>query len=238
MSVADQNAYVEYRYSPPVSPKSQPHGFKRKASSQEDELDGFKKLRLQEPSHSPATVRKVKARGHSRKTHSIDVPAVQDHETDSTEPQPTYPRAQQIHVHDAFDDFMPVDDTSDRIWIHDLDREIAEIEAEEERARMALLSETGDAYSKIPEHLLKQNMASNENAANMQLILYQEPTSLSLTEEEDAIRKTIIDARRRLREAQVQNTALPSKESDQETQDEQFGDGYQHFDPDIYMDID
>ena len=205
MSLAEHNSvHFEYRYSPPVSPKSIPHGFKRKASTQEDELDGFKKLRLQE-SNQPI-LRKVKPHStHGKKTRSFDagVPRLEVQDIDLLGPplQQSVPETS-IHTHNAYDDLMLADDTSDRVWIHDLDREIAEIEAEEERARTTFLSETADAYSKIPEHLLKQN--SHDDPANMQLILYQDPTSISVPEEEDAVRKTIIDARRRMREAQGQ----------------------------------
>lgn len=57
MTTAQQfgDYYYDSRFSPPVSPKSLPHGYKRKASTQDDELENnslisntFKKLRLSE----------------------------------------------------------------------------------------------------------------------------------------------------------------------------------------------
>lgn len=103
------------------------------------------------------------------------------------------------------DDYMPLDDTADRIWVHDLDAEIAAIEAEEAKQNGGIqLSEAGKEYSKIPEHLLKQGGSAPDRAANMQMILYRDPISISVPEEDDAVRKTIIEARRRMREKQAE----------------------------------
>lgn len=105
----------------------------------------------------------------------------------------------------ANDDMMPVDDTANRIWVNDLNAEIAEIEAAEAQERL-LLSEAGKEYSKIPEHLLRKNpnAFTDSAAANMQVILYRDPISISVPEEEDAVRKTITEARQRMRERQAE----------------------------------
>lgn len=111
---------------------------------------------------------------------------------------------------------MSVDDTSDRIWVHDLDAEIAEIEAEEARKKSeALLSNTaGQDIGKIPQHLLKSNTAHGDARSNMQMILYRDPISISVPEEHDAVRKTIIEARRRVRQKQAEEYHKgPSSES-------------------------
>lgn len=102
---------------------------------------------------------------------------------------------------------MSVDDTNDRIWVHDLDAEIAEIEAEEARKKdEALLSTTaGQEIGKIPQHLLKSSTAHGDAQSNMQMILYRDPISISVPEEHDAVRKTIIEARRRMREKQAED---------------------------------
>lgn len=102
---------------------------------------------------------------------------------------------------------MSVDDTNDRIWVHDLDAEIAEIEAEEARKKNeALLNTTaGQEIGRIPQHLLKSNTAHGDAQSNMQMILYRDPISISVPEEHDAVRKTIIEARRRMREKQAED---------------------------------
>ncbi|KAK5092195.1 hypothetical protein LTR70_005850 [Exophiala xenobiotica] len=219
----------DYRYSPPVSPRSQPHGYKRKASSHDDELENqslisstFKKLRLRvsyrdvTPSNAPS--------------HSA--PTSYSHNA---------PYSHYAGPHE--DDYMPVDDTPDRIWVHDLDAEIAEIEAEEAKERDRVqLSEAGNQYAKIPDHLLKQNSKVDDPASNMQMILYRDPISISVPEEDDAVRKTIVEARRRMRDNQPQmeqqgKTMLQDSSSDMSD----FSDRLQRpstMDGDIDMDLD
>jgi hypothetical protein len=102
---------------------------------------------------------------------------------------------------------MSVDDTTDRIWVHDLDAEIAEIEAEEARKKSETLlrNAAGQEIGKIPQHLLRSTTAHGDARPNMQMILYRDPISISVPEEHDAVRKTIIEARRRMREKQAED---------------------------------
>lgn len=93
-------------------------------------------------------------------------------------------------------DLMPVDETPSKIYIHDLAAEIAQIEAEEPKD--FFLADVDKKVSAIPATLLQNSHAD----PNMQMILYREPSSISVPVEEDAVRKAIIDARRRVRERQ------------------------------------
>lgn len=209
----------DYRYSqsPPVSPKSQPHGLKRKASSQEDELENqslisttFKKLRLTKSTHlsTPRAHVRSSEPDNANRSAAVDLPPVGascHHVVPSDVPSAPYSSYGGHDEHE--DDSMRVDDTADRIWVHDLDAEIAEIEAEEAKEREAerlKLSEAGIQYAKIPDHLWKQNNHANDPASNMQMILYRDPVSISVPEEDDAVRKTIVEARKRIRENQPQ----------------------------------
>lgn len=219
-------SYYDHSYSPPISPKSQPHGCKRKALSQEDELENqhrisnsFKRLRLNNAKRPSAA--RIAPIGVSYRDVSL-ADAFESSHLGTTSP---YPGPVNYFRQGSDDDLMPVDDTADRIWVHDLDAEIAEIEAEEERQKAGIqLSEAGKEYSKIPDHLLKQKVKAEDPAANMQMILYRDPISISVPEENDAVRKTIIEARRRMREKQAEerhrerlplpanSTAAPSTE--------------------------
>ena len=216
--------YYNYNYSPPVSPKSIPHGWKRKASTQDDsdELENnslisnsFKKLRLRELPHANrerANVLSTTADTAKRPSASRLAPQGVSYRdatpSDASLSQHSAPssRHHSYARHDT-DDYMPVDETGDRVWVHDLNAEIAEIEAEEARQREEIgLSETGQEYAKIPEHLLRQNGngSSSNPAADMQMILYRDPISISVPEKDDAVRKTIIEARQRMREKQAE----------------------------------
>ena len=95
-------------------------------------------------------------------------------------------------------DYMPVDETKDRIVIHDLEAEIAEIEAAEPKTMF--LPDIDKKVSAIPQMLL-QNQSGNTN--NSQMVLYEVPSSLSVPKEKDAVRKAIIAARARAREEQA-----------------------------------
>jgi hypothetical protein len=95
-------------------------------------------------------------------------------------------------------DYMPVDETKDRIFIHDLDAEIAEIEAAEPKTMF--LPDIDKKVSAIPRKLLQDQKA---NTNNTQMVLYEVPSSISVPKEADAVRKAIIAARARAREKQA-----------------------------------
>ena len=219
----------EYRYSPPVSPRSQPHGCKRKASTQEDEFEhqslissSLKKLRLSKPirpngqgqhlSTDPDTAKGLSAVDMLPVGVSYRDLVPSGATLNAGQMPSSYNRSYSSCARNDEDDFMPVDDTADRIWVHDLDAEIAEIEAEEAREReRSQFSGPGSQYAKIPDHLLKQNGKGVDQTSNMQMVLYRDPISISVPEEDDAVRKTISEARKRMREnqSQVEHHAQP-----------------------------
>ena len=98
---------------------------------------------------------------------------------------------------------MHVDDTKDKIYIHDLASEIAEIEASEPQA--FFLPELDKKITAIPPSVLG---GGNVAKANNQMVLYQVPSSLTVPEEEDNVRKAILETRARAREKHVQEAAL------------------------------
>lgn len=93
-------------------------------------------------------------------------------------------------------DLMPVDETPSKVYIHDLAAEIARIEAEEPKDMFLL--DIDKRVSALPAKLF-QNSSPDPNT---QLVLYREPSSISIPEDEDAVRKAIIEARKRVRERQ------------------------------------
>lgn len=103
---------------------------------------------------------------------------------------------------------MPVDDNPHRIFISDLDAAIAEIEAEERAAKekqqehaFFLPDDVEKEMSSVPEHVLKTTATSAfEPAPSQALVLYKDPLSISIPEEDDAVRKAVHEARQRIRE--------------------------------------
>lgn len=100
---------------------------------------------------------------------------------------------------------MQVDDTKGRVYIHNLDAELSDIETEEER--LVFLPDIDKKLGKIPQSLL---MGRSQPTANTQMILYNVPSSLSVAPEQDNVRKAIIETRARAREKQAHDTKLNS----------------------------
>ncbi|KAJ9661802.1 hypothetical protein H2198_001767 [Neophaeococcomyces mojaviensis] len=209
--------------SPPVSPKSLPHGYKRKASTQDNDdyevespahiSNSFKKLRLSEYARRLQTATDVLNAGidNVKRPNVPDLAPVGVSYRDAGltfQPLTGYPASvSQTSTHcdntRDVDDYMPVDETSDRVWVHDLDAEIREIEAEEAKNKNGIqISEAGKEYSKLPEHILRQSLKVEDPAKSLQMVLYRDPISISVPQEEDAVRKAILEARRRMRERQ------------------------------------
>jgi hypothetical protein len=98
------------------------------------------------------------------------------------------------------DDAMNVDDTRHRVYVQNLDAEIAEIEANEPEERLIFLPDIEKHFSRIPEHLLSSPQDALRAAQQQELVLYSVPRSLTVDEGNDSVRKAILDARQRARD--------------------------------------
>ncbi len=99
------------------------------------------------------------------------------------------------------DDVMHLDDTKHKVYIYDLDAELSDSESSDD-GRLVFLPD-------IRKHLLESRilpsiLANNEGelAGNQQLVLYHVPSSLTVPEEKDSVRKAIIETRARARAKQ------------------------------------
>lgn len=91
---------------------------------------------------------------------------------------------------------MQVDDTRDRVYIHNIDDELADIETEEEK--LIFLPDIEKRLSKLPRHVLTG--IRQDEGENQELVLYSVPKSLTVDESNDSVRKAIVEARQRARE--------------------------------------
>ncbi|OAX79354.1 hypothetical protein ACJ72_06327 [Emergomyces africanus] len=107
----------------------------------------------------------------------------------------------------AANEFMQIDETKHRVYIHDLDSELAEIEAQENNT----------AFLRDIE---KRVMPSSANNA---LVLYRLPSSLSVPEPQDSVRRAIIEARERARKNAAAAAASQKERKEAERQQEQEG---------------
>ncbi|KAI4238746.1 MAG: hypothetical protein LQ352_007839 [Teloschistes flavicans] len=96
-------------------------------------------------------------------------------------------------------DSMQLDDTKDKVYIHDLAAELADVQSDEEYP--LFLPDIEKKLSKIPRSVL---MSSNPPITNNQMILYNVPSSLSVPKEQDNVRRAIIDSRARSMEKQAE----------------------------------
>ncbi|EER28673.1 hypothetical protein D8B26_001050 [Coccidioides posadasii str. Silveira] len=110
------------------------------------------------------------------------------------------------------EDGMQIDDTKTRVYINDLESEIAEIEAEEKDHAIEFLPEIEKKLMAIPKSVLNPK-PDNE------LVLYRIPRSLSIPEEEDRVRSVIADARGRAREKSLAD----AKEAEEEEETNSSG---------------
>lgn len=98
---------------------------------------------------------------------------------------------------------MHLDDTKHKVYIYDLDAELSESESSDD-GRLVFLPniEKHLRESRIPASILANS--EGELAGNNQLVLYNIPSSLTIPEEQDNVRKAIIETRARAREKQDQ----------------------------------
>lgn len=104
---------------------------------------------------------------------------------------------------------MEVEDTPHRVYISDLAAELSDIESDEENP--IFLSDIEKHLSKIPSHILRGPEQPSSNEHN-QMVLYNVPTSLSVPEEQDNVRKAIVEARQRIRRSQASGVKEPEAE--------------------------
>ncbi|KAL8776622.1 MAG: hypothetical protein Q9213_008195 [Squamulea squamosa] len=94
---------------------------------------------------------------------------------------------------------MQLDETKDKVYIHNLDAELADLESDEEKP--IYLPDIEKKLTKIPRSVLT---GRNPPITNNQMVLYNVPSSLSIPQEQDNVRRAIIESRTRAREKQAQ----------------------------------
>ncbi|RCI13124.1 hypothetical protein L249_1282 [Ophiocordyceps polyrhachis-furcata BCC 54312] len=98
------------------------------------------------------------------------------------------------------DDRMQIDDSKHKIYIYNVEDELSS-DSEHEDGRLVFLSDLDRHLrrSRIPPTVLAN---PEGELAGMQMVLYNDPRSLTVPEDRDGVRRAILDARHRLRERQ------------------------------------
>lgn len=118
------------------------------------------------------------------------------------------------------DESMQLDDTKEKVYIYNLDQELADIESEEER--LVFLPDIEKKLGRIPKSLLE---GQSQPAANTQMVLYNVPSSLTVARDQDNVRKAIIETRARAREKQLEDARASEANKDVVSN---LADGVQH----------
>ena len=98
---------------------------------------------------------------------------------------------------------MQLDDSKHKVYIYDLDAELSD-SGESDDGKLVFLPDIKKHLqeSRIPPSVLANS--EGELAGNNQLVLYNIPGSLTIPEEQDSVRKAIIETRARARAKQDQ----------------------------------
>lgn len=105
--------------------------------------------------------------------------------------------------HISSENMMQVDSTRDRVYIHDLDAELAsDSDTDPDVAPLIFLPDIEARLSRLPKHVLNPDPV--RGAGNQELVLYSAPRSLTVDEGHDAVRKAIVEARQRAHERSVE----------------------------------
>lgn len=104
---------------------------------------------------------------------------------------------------------MALDDTQHKIYIHNLDDELADTEPDEGE-RLVFLPDIEKKLGRIPQSVLVGE--GHPGAGGHEMVLYSVPASLSVPEEQDKVRKAIIESRARARERQLRGAGAQAGE--------------------------
>ncbi|KEQ98970.1 hypothetical protein AUEXF2481DRAFT_26207 [Aureobasidium subglaciale EXF-2481] len=130
------------------------------------------------------------------------------------------------------DEHMQLDDTKHRVYIHNLDDELADIESDEEK--LIFLPDIEKKLNAIPKHILM----GEKKDTHQELVLYSLPPSLSVPIEQDNVRKAILEARQRAKEKAINTVALSSGTADGTPPEEQIETAHGYDSPDYGLDED
>ncbi|KAI0126624.1 hypothetical protein BJ170DRAFT_413502 [Xylariales sp. AK1849] len=92
------------------------------------------------------------------------------------------------------------DSSKHKVYIYDLDAELSD-SGESDDGKLVFLP---DIEKHILQNRIPPSVLANKDGelAGMQMVLYSEPTSLTVPEEQDSVRKAILEARARVRRKQ------------------------------------
>jgi hypothetical protein len=111
---------------------------------------------------------------------------------------------EQSTIREVPDEYMAIDETSNRIFINDIDAELSDDEEE----KLIFLPDIEKRFMRIPKSVLTSSSTNSSNATSNELVLYNVPSSITIPESQDSVKKAIIETRaRQLAESRAQARA-------------------------------
>jgi len=102
--------------------------------------------------------------------------------------------------HNRDDQYMELEDSKHKVYIYDLDKELEDCQSDEDKP--IFIPDIEKHLSKLPRVVLIGDDAKDA-AKNMQMVLYNVPSSLTVPKERDTVRKAIMESRQRMRDKQA-----------------------------------
>lgn len=93
---------------------------------------------------------------------------------------------------------MQLDDSKNKVYIYNIDDELSGTESEEEK--LIFLPDIEKRLTKVPRSVLTNG---ERPVTSSEIVLYNVPQSLSVPQEQDNVRKAIIETRARARAMQM-----------------------------------
>lgn len=105
-----------------------------------------------------------------------------------------------------FEDVMQLDNSKHKVYIYDIDAELSDSGSESDSdGKLVFLP---DIQKHLKESRIPPSILANQDGElagnNLELVLYNVPSSLTIPEEQDSVRKAIIETRARARAKQEQ----------------------------------
>lgn len=98
---------------------------------------------------------------------------------------------------------MEVDnDNSNVVYIHDIDEELGSDDDEDDKKGLIFVPDIEKRLTRIP-YALAKGSSSEPSGVSTALVLYSVPSSLTVSREQDSVRRAIIEARARIRQKQI-----------------------------------
>jgi len=120
--------------------------------------------------------------------------------------QPTSPPPRKAPKAAQNEDFMEVENSKHKVYIYDLDAELSDSESDDGKLVFLPDIEKHLRETRIPPSVLANS--DGELAGCSQLVLYNIPSSLTVPEEKDSVRKAIIETRARARAKQEEENRI------------------------------